>query len=199
MRTRSALAGLVVTAGLAAGCSATRTGETQTSTAVVPVGAGMNAIGMDMAGMDMQSGTGAHPEHGLVLTTTTDHYLIVLDILAPEDMFMPAEVASQHPGAGELVVDGKATPTVGVNLRHMEVHIYDRTTGDVVTGQHPTLTLTDHTAGSRASLDATEMRDLIIGEIDDHYGSNSSVAVGHDFTIRVAINGDAADFSGVVK
>jgi hypothetical protein len=199
MRTRIALAGLVAAAALAGGCAATRTGETQATSAVVPVGAGMNMTGMDMTGMDMTSGTGAHPEHGLVLTTTTDHYLIVLDILAPEDMFMPADVASQHPGAGELVVNGKATPTVGVNLRHMEVHIYDRTNGEVVMGQHPTLTLTDHTAGTTTSLDATEMRDLIIGEIDDHYGSNSSVAVGHDFTVHVALNADTADFSGVVK
>jgi hypothetical protein len=158
----------------------------------------MNGAGAT-SGADLTSGTGAHPEHGLVLSTTTDHYMIVLDILAPEDMFTPADVAAQHPGAGELVVHGIATPTVGVNLRHMEVHVYDRMTGAVVMGQTPTLTLTDHTAGLTSSIDATEMRDIIIGPIDDHYGSNSAVAVGSDFTIHVVLNGDMADFSGVVK
>lgn len=154
---------------------------------------------MEMAGMDMVSGTGANPEHGLVLTTTTDKYLIVLDILAPEQMYTEADVTKAHPGAGELVVNGKATPTTGVNLRHMEVHVYDRATGAVVMGEHPKLTLSDYTDDVTYAIDATEMRDIVIGAIDDHYGSNSPVAVGHEFSLHFELNGDTADFTGMVK
>ncbi|MEP6661109.1 MAG: hypothetical protein ABJD24_14425 [Acidimicrobiales bacterium] len=155
--------------------------------------------GGQMVGMDMVSGTGAHPEHGLVLTTTTDKYLIVLDILAPEQMYTAADVAKEHPGAGELVVNGKATPTTGVNLRHMEVHVYDRATGAVVMDEHPKLTLSDYTDDTTYTVDSTEMRDIVIGEIDDHYGSNSSVAVGHEFSLHFEMNGEIADFTGMVK
>ena len=155
--------------------------------------------GEQMAGMDMVSGTGAHPEHGLVLTTTTDKYLIVLDVLAPEHMYTQADVARERPGAGELVVNGKATPTTGVNLRHMEVHVYDRVSGAVVMGEHPKLTLSDYTDDTTYNIDATEMRDIVIGEIDDHYGSNSSVAVGHEFSLHFELNGETADFTGMVK
>jgi hypothetical protein len=158
-----------------------------------------NSAGVDMAGMDMISGTGAKPEHGLVLTTTTDKYLIVLDILAPEQMYTEADVTKEHPGAGELVVNGKATPTTGVNLRHMEVHVYDRATGAVVMREHPKLTLSDYTDDVSYAIDATEMRDIVIGAIDDHYGSNSPVAVGHEFSLHFELNGDTADFTGMVK
>jgi hypothetical protein len=160
---------------------------------------GGQMAGMDMAGMDMVSGTGAKPEHGLVLTTTTDKYLIVLDILAPEQMYTEADVTKQHPGAGELVVNGKATPTTGVNLRHMEVHVYDRATGAVVMGEHPKLTMSDYTDDVTYAIDATEMRDIVIGAIDDHYGSNSPVAVGHEFSLHFELNGQTADFAGMVK
>jgi hypothetical protein len=160
---------------------------------------GGHTAGMGAAGVDMVSGTGANPEHGLVLTTTTDKYLIVLDILAPEQMYTAADVSKQHPGAGELVVNGKATPTTGVNVRHMEVHVYDRATGAVVMGEHPKLTLSDYTDDVSYAIDATEMRDIVIGAIDDHYGSNSSVAVGHDFSLHFELNGDTANFTGMVK
>ena len=197
MPNRAIVVGLATAAGLLAGCAATRAG-TSGQSVVALVGSGLNSTG-DSSSMDLTSGTGVHPEHGLVMTTMTEHYLIVLDILAPEDMFTTADVATSHPGTGELVVNGKATPTIGVNIRHLEVHIYDRTTGAVIKSEHPQLSLTDLTDGTTMAVDGTEMRDLIIGEIDEHYGSNSSVAVGHDFTLHVAIRGDTADLSGVVK
>jgi hypothetical protein len=155
-----------------------------------------------MAGHDMgtlAAGASIGPEHGLVLTTTTSSFLLVMDILPPEHMYMAAELTSEMPDGGELVVRGTSTPTTDPYARHIEVHVYDLHTGLVVKGARPRLTFADHAAGVATELDATEMRDVALSDIDIHYGSNAPIRPGHRFTLSFDLAGEHAEFSGTMS
>lgn len=142
--------------------------------------------------------TEAGPEHGLVLTRTTERYLIVMDILAPERMYTDAEVQSLQPSTGELVVRGRPGPIDSDDTRHMEVHIYGIDDGKPVVDASPVLTLIDHTGGHTYNVDATLMHDIVIGMPDAHYGTNTRLPAGHSFTLRVQVGDDRTEFDGVL-
>jgi hypothetical protein len=138
------------------------------------------------------------PQHGLVLTRTTTHYLIVMDILAPERMYTREEMQSLQPAQGELVDRGHAGPVESLDTRHVEVHIYGIDDGNPVVDAHPVLTLIDHTGGHTYDVDATLMHEIAIGLIDSHYGTNTRLPAGHAFTLRVQVGDDATEFDGVL-
>ncbi len=140
------------------------------------------------------------PEHGLVLTRTTGHYLIVMDILAPERMYTHDEMASLRPADGEVVVRGHpgVIDTATTDTRHVEVHVYGIDDGKPVVDAHPVMTMTDHTGGHTYDVDATLMHDIVIGEPDSHYGTNTRLPAGHAFTLHVQVGDESTDFDGVL-
>jgi hypothetical protein len=133
----------------------------------------------------------AAKEAGVTKVRTTKHYLIVLNIVPPEHMYPPAVAARIHPDEGELNIRGTMAP-ITPTARHFEAHVYSLATGKPVHGQHPSITVVDHTAGSSEQVQVTIMQDVVVGARDYHYGNNANMAYGHNFTITVKLNGEQA-------
>ena len=133
----------------------------------------------------------AAKEAGVTKVRTTSHYLIVLNVVPPEHMYAPQVAARLHPTDGELNIRGTMAP-ITPDARHFEAHIYSLATGMPVHGEHPTITVVDHTAHTSEPVRVTIMQDVVVGARDYHYGNNANMAYGHDFTITVALNGERA-------
>jgi hypothetical protein len=106
-------------------------------------------------------------------------------------MYPPAVAARIHPTEGELNIRGSMAP-ITPDGRHFEAHIYSRATGKPVHGEHPTITVVDHTAGTTEPVQVTIMQDVVVGARDYHYGNNANMKYGHDFTITVTLHGERA-------
>jgi hypothetical protein len=135
---------------------------------------------------------------GFTKVATSEHYIVVVNVLPAEHMFTQAESARAHPTVGELVVDGHPTPRPP-SSRHTEAHIYSKATGLPLTSPRPTITIVDHTSGRVRPVDATLMQDVIIGTPDLHFGSNLVIPSGHDFTITVQIGGEEVTVDGTLR
>src|SRR3954464_14774460 len=133
----------------------------------------------------------AATEAGVTKVRTTKHYLIVLNVVPPEEMYPPAVAARPPPEEGELNIRGTMAP-ITPDGRHFEAHIYSRATGKPVHGEHPTITVVDHTAGTTVPVRVTIMQDVIVGARDYHYGNNANMKYGHRFTITVQLRGERA-------
>jgi hypothetical protein len=132
---------------------------------------------------------------GFTRVATSEHYIVVVNVLPAEEMFTRAEYERKHPTVGELVVDGHPTPRPP-SSRHAEAHIYSKTTGLPLTSPHPTITLVDHTSGRVENVDATLMEDVVIGKPDLHFGSNVVIESGHDFTLVIKIGNEEVSLDG---
>lgn len=133
----------------------------------------------------------AAKEAGVTEVRQTKHYLIVLNIVPPEHMYPPAVAARLHPTEGELNIRGTMAPITPI-ARHFEAHVYSLATGKPVHGQHPSITVADHTTGQTYPVQVTIMQDVVVGARDYHYGNNANMAYGHHFTITVKLNGETA-------
>ena len=129
-------------------------------------------------------------------SATTASYVMVLDVGPPEVMYSQDQVASQHPTTGEVMLGGSMSMVSGADVHHLEAHICNRSSGSVVTGASPTITVHDTTAGSAPqNISVSEMQGVTSGTSDYHYGNNVAMASGHTFTITVKLNGESADLS----
>ena len=149
-----------------------------------------------LAGCADDGGTAARPDQaaGTDQVVTTRHYLIVLNVVPPEEMYAPERAASAHPREGELILHGHMVP-IADDSRHMETHIYDLRTGRAVRDLHPVVTVTDETTGQVSAVEMTEMQDVVVGPRDFHYGNNVRMPFDHRFTIRARIGADAAQWN----
>ena len=132
---------------------------------------------------------------GFTKSVLTPTYLIVINVLPPEEMFTPAEVDARHPVEGEMALRGPSGPIVA-SSRHVEAHIYSRLTGRPLSEVTPSITLTDHVTGAVTQLEPTLMQDIIIGSADQHFGNNVVIESHHDFTIHVGIDDERASVAG---
>lgn len=152
------------------------------------------AYGLVVVGLSAGTQTvhyAAAKEAGVTEVRTTQHYLIVLNVVPPEHMYPPQVAARLHPTDGELNIRGTMAP-ITPDARHFEAHIYSLATGTPVHGADPTITVVDHTAHTSEPVQVTIMQDVIVGARDYHYGNNANMAYGHDFTITVTLNGEKA-------
>lgn len=164
--------------------------------AVVATAAVLALAAFGLAEYGLRSGAAsvhyaAAKEAGVTEVRTTKHYLIVLNIVPPEHMYPPAVAAREHPTEGELNIRGTMAP-ITPTARHFEAHVYSLVTGKPVHGEHPTITVVDHTAHTSEQVRVTIMQDVVVGARDYHYGNNANMAYGHDFTITVTLNGERA-------
>jgi len=126
---------------------------------------------------------------------TTGH-IVVVNVLPGEEMYSPAEVEQQHPLAGELSLEGVGTE-LAENSRHVEAHIYDRTTGLPITTVVPTIEVTNRTTGEVYMVNPVRMQDVVTGAPDVHFGDNVSIAGGSEITVRVSLgDGEEVVVSG---
>jgi len=74
----------------------------------------------------------------MVQKAQTAHYRLMLQIGPEEKMYSKAEVARLHPTSGEVMVSGAMGGMsmhggMAMDMRHLEVHVYDRASGKVMT------------------------------------------------------------------
>ncbi|MBV8527439.1 MAG: hypothetical protein JOZ75_03910 [Candidatus Dormibacteraeota bacterium] len=131
-----------------------------------------------------------------VASTTTASYVVVLDVGPPEVMYSQDQVNSQHPTTGEVMLGGAMTDVSGAGVQHLEAHICNKSSGSVVTGASPTITVQDTTAGTPSQdLPVAEMQGVTASTSDYHYGNNTVLRSGHTFAITVKLNGETANLS----
>jgi hypothetical protein len=126
------------------------------------------------------------------LRATTPSYTFKLVIGMAAQMWTPAQVETTQPETGELTLMGPMTAiSMSGSQRHLEVHIYSRSTGKPVAGAHPTITVTDLTAENAVptQIPVAEMEDVAKGPSDLHYGNNVTLAPGHHYKVTVTLNG----------
>lgn len=132
---------------------------------------------------------------GWTRTVSTQHYLIVVNVLPGEDMFSHKQHTANHAVEGELIIHGEGMP-LGQNVRHVEAHIYDIATGLAVTNVSPTIVLTNRTTGEVTPVPATLMQDVNIGELDRHFGNNVYVSPDSDISVKVSLQGEEVSVDG---
>ncbi len=140
---------------------------------------------------------GSEVSVGLTKVATSSHYIVVLNIVPPEEMFLPDEAATRHPTEGELILRGNMAP-IGPDSRHAEAHVYDKATGRARSDVTPIITLVDQTSGRTQTLEATLMQDVALGPRDIHFGNNVGIPAGHEFTIAIDLGGETITFSGTL-
>jgi hypothetical protein len=132
---------------------------------------------------------------GWTRIASTKSSLVVANVLPGERMFTSEEAAAEHPTVGELVIKGPAMP-LGVNVRHIEAHIYDRTTGKPLSNVSPVIVVVNRTTGERSELVPTLMQDVSIGALDIHYGNNIRVPGNSDLSLSIAVGSEQVTVDG---
>jgi hypothetical protein len=139
-------------------------------------------------------------------TTSTATYRMLLIVSPPQSMYTPAQVQSQHPTNGEVMFTGSMTMPggmSGMNMSagsypagwyHVEVHVYDRTSGAVIDNASPTIKLVDDSSGRTTTLPIVTMQGIVSGPPDFHYGNNAQLNAGDAYTLTTQVNTDVGTF-----
>jgi hypothetical protein len=131
------------------------------------------------------------------MVVKTKSYVFALSIGTFQQMYSPAQVKAKHLKSGEVMVRGQM---MGMNMamsgqRHLEVHICSRSSGKVVSGAHPTITVSDLTAkGKMEMMPVAAMYGIKQGPSDYHYGNNIAMTAGHSYHVSVKLGGQTATF-----
>ncbi|HEY7628713.1 MAG TPA: hypothetical protein VH761_16700 [Ilumatobacteraceae bacterium] len=125
----------------------------------------------------------------------TPSYLLVVNVLPSEAMYTDDEMQAMSPTEGEAILDGPGEP-VGLGVRHVEAHIYDRRTGIPLSNVEPTIRVFNRTTGDRVEVAPTLMQDVIIGGPDIHYGNNVAVRGDSDISVQVAVGDEEVTVDG---
>jgi hypothetical protein len=147
------------------------------------------------------------------LTERTASHTVLLHVVSPQNMYTPEQVKQQNPTDGEVMFSGTMVmppgqgsgggSMAGMNMsnmsyppgwRHMEAHIYDRTTNRVIRDASPIMTVTNDQTGQRTSVPSVTMQSVLDGASDLHYGNNVDLPSGHSYTASVQVGGDVATF-----
>jgi hypothetical protein len=143
---------------------------------------------------------------GLTKIGATRSYNLSLEVGPLQPMYTPDQVRSMHPKAGEVMFSGDMLMPPGMagmadmtgmsappDWRHLEVHVFDRTSGDVVRNVSPAITVTSPATGQSRNLPITTMQGLADGPRDFHYGNNVQLAKGQ-YVVAVRIGDETATF-----
>ena len=82
--------------------------------------------------------------------------------------------------------------------RHLEVHAFDKKTGNVVKTVMPEITVTNKVSGQAQNVPVVTMQGLADGVGDFHHGNNVLMPSG-TYTVSVIVNGESANFSIAVS
>jgi len=129
-------------------------------------------------------------------STTT--YNLVAEIGGLQAMYTPAQVSSQHPKTGEVMFGGSMTmPPETTNIspywHHLEIHIFDKKTGNVIKTANPVLTVKNYVTGQTIQVPIVVMQGIVEGPNDIHYGNNVDLPKG-EYTVTVVIGSETASF-----
>ncbi|MFI5091290.1 MAG: hypothetical protein ACHP7P_14670 [Terriglobales bacterium] len=129
---------------------------------------------------------------------TTASYNLVAEIGGLQAMYTPAQVSSQHPKTGEIMFGGTMTMPPGTtnispDWHHLEVHIFEKKTGNVVKTANPVLTVKNDASGQTIQVPIVVMQGIVEGPNDIHYGNNVDLPKG-EYTVTVVIGSETASF-----
>lgn len=125
----------------------------------------------------------------------TPTYLLVVNVLPSEAMYTHDDIESMSPTEGEAILEGTGEP-VGVGVRHVEAHVYDRETGIPISNVEPEIRVFNRTTGDRVDVAATLMQDVIVGSADIHYGNNVAVRGDSDISVEVSLDDEEVTVDG---
>lgn len=129
---------------------------------------------------------------------TTTSYNLVAEVGGLQAMYTPAQASSQHPKTGEVMYGGTMTmpsdtTNVSPDWHHLELHIFDKKTGNVVKTLTPALTVTNNTTGQTQQVPIVVMQGIVEGPSDYHYGNNIDLPKGR-YTVTAVIGSETASF-----
>jgi len=136
----------------------------------------------------------------------TTSYTVVLNVVSPQNMYTPQQVKQENPTDGEVMFAGTMVMPPGMagmsmsnmsypaGWRHMEVHIYDRTTNRVIGNASPTISVTNDQTGQKTNVPIVAMQSVVVGASDLHYGNNVYLPSGDSYTATVQVGSEVATF-----
>ena len=129
---------------------------------------------------------------------TSASYNFVAEIGGLQPMYTQAQASSQHPKTGEVMFGGTMTmpsdtSNVSPDWHHLEVHVFDKKTGNVVKTVNPVLTVKNDATGQTQQVPIVVMQGIVEGPGDYHYGNNVFLPKG-EYTVTVVIGSDTASF-----
>jgi hypothetical protein len=126
----------------------------------------------------------------------TTHYLLVVNVLPSETMFSDDEMKSMRPTVGEAILDGGVGDPTGLGVRHVEAHVYDRTTGLPLSNIKPSIRVFNRTTGDHVEVPPTLMQDVVVGSPDIHYGNNVPVRGNSDISLEITVGKEEVTVDG---
>jgi len=132
---------------------------------------------------------------GWTRIATTKDYLLVVNVLPGEHMFTAEEMQRDHPVEGEQIIKGPGN-SLGPNVRHVEAHVYDRTTGLPLSNVTTSIVVVNRTTGVKITVTPTLMQDVNIGALDIHYGNNIEIPGDSDLSLSITVNGQGVTVDG---
>jgi len=135
-------------------------------------------------------------------TADTSGYKMVLDVGPREVMYTLAEARAKHPTHGEVMLRGQMSNLgnmgnmgTSASARHLEVHICNRSIGQVAANLQPAITLVDNSAADMtADVPTAVMQGTTSRQKDVHYGNNVIMPPGRHFAVTVAVGDQHATF-----
>ena len=144
----------------------------------------------------------AAPAATITRHAETKTYKLTFDVGPLETMYTRAQVKTMHPKTGEVMVGSSMSGSgmsMGKGTRHLEVHVYSRATGKVLTNIVPRIGIRDKTAMSSMNMTvkvpAIAMEGVGQGTADLHYGNNVPLTAGHIYEVVVTVDKQAATFT----
>lgn len=134
----------------------------------------------------------------LIKLGSTSSYNLVTEIGGLQAMYTPAQAASQHPKTGEEMFGGTMVMPVDTtnpspDWHHLEVHIFDKKSGNTVKSTTPVISVTNATTGQTQPVPIVVMQGIVEGPSDYHYGNNVDLPKGQ-YTVTVVIGSETANF-----
>jgi len=126
---------------------------------------------------------------------TTQDYRVALRLGPPAQMISINQTLTAI--SGEVMVSGQISNVTSMNMTdryQLEVHVYNITSGAVVTAQNVTVQVVNHATNQSLTVPVITMYDVKVGPADTHFGNNVSLQPG-SYTVIVNINGEKATFN----
>ena len=146
---------------------------------------------------------------GITKLGSTSSWNLSLEVGPLQPMYTPAEQASQHPKAGEVMFSGQMVMPPGManmvsmagmsasGWYHLEVHFYDKSTGFPVRDLDPVITVTNATSGQIQTVPIVTMQGINEGARDFHYGNNIELPHGQ-YHVTASASGQTGAFDFTV-
>ncbi len=129
-------------------------------------------------------------------------YKLTIDIGPLEQMYTMAQMKKTHPMTGEIMVSGTMTMSgMGMNgmkpNHHLELHIYNGTTGKTITKAMVMITVHDTMGKLVERVPIATMYGIKEGMTDFHFGNNVALKAGN-YQVVTQVNKMTATFKVTV-